>query len=79
MKQIKYLLRLSIDCEYTDEELREMGFEFFRDSWGERCVIYRPYDRKTLHLGDIKIWEFVESIEAFDELEQIKGQTEVEV
>lgn len=76
MKQIKYLMRLSIDCEYTDEELREMGFELFRDSWGERCVIYKPLDRKTLYPGDIKIWEFVESIEAFDELEQITGQLE---
>lgn len=79
MKQIKYLMRLSIDCEYTDEELREMGFELFRDSWGERCVIYRPMDRRILNSYDIDFWEFVESIEAFDELEQIKGQMEVEV
>lgn len=78
MKQIKYLMRLSIDCEYTDEELGEMGFELFRDSWGERCVMYKPLDRKTLNSYDIDFWEDIESIEAFDELEQIKGQMEVE-
>lgn len=77
MKQIKYLIGLGLDCEWTDKELEEVGYKVCRDSWGMRYVIYKPLDRKTLYPGDIKIWEFVESIEAFNELEQIKGQLEV--
>lgn len=78
MKQIKYLIRLKIDCEWTDEELRDKGFEVYNDLFDERIVIYRPLDRKTLNSYDVDFWEDVESIEAFDELEQIKGQLKFE-
>ena len=78
MKQIKYLIRLKIDCEWTDEELKDKGFEIYHELFDERIVIYRPLDRKTINSYDIDFWEDIESIEAFDELEQIKGQLEFE-
>ena len=78
MKQIKYLIRLKIDCELTDDELKDKGFEVCKGFLDERCVMYKPLDRKTLNSYDIDFWEDIESIEAFDELEQIKGQIKLE-
>lgn len=78
MKQIKYLIGLGIDCEWTDKELEEVGCKVFRDYYGMRYVIYRPINRRSLDIYDIKFWEDIRTIEAFDELEQIKGQMEVE-
>ena len=78
MKQIKYLIGLGLDCEWTDKELEEVGCKVCRDCWGMRYVIYRPANGKSLGIYDIKFWEDVRTIEAFDELEQIKGQLEFE-
>ena len=78
MKQIKYLIGLGLDCEWTDKELEEVGCKVCRDCWGMRYVIYRPANGKSLGIYDIKFWDDVRTIEAFDELEQIKGQLEFE-
>lgn len=73
---MKYLLQLSDDCELTDEEIKELGFDLIVDCYGERLVIYKPLDNKTINIGDIPFWKYVEIIEVFDESEQIKGQLE---
>lgn len=73
---MKYLLQLSDDCEWTDEEIKELRFDLIEDCYGERVVIYKPLNNKTINVSDIPFWENVECIEAFDESEQIKGQLE---
>lgn len=81
MKQIKYLLELKTyaswtDASWSDEQIEVLGYELYTNDLGYRYVIYKPNDKKKIHPEEIPFWKDVESIEAFDELEQIEGQLE---
>lgn len=73
---MKYFIKLSGDCEWTDEEIKELGFEIVDNIYNERLVAYKPWYKNLIRVCDIPFWKDVESIEAFDELEQIMGQLE---
>lgn len=75
---MKYVFELSEDCELTNEELEEMGFEIVDDSYNERWVTHKPWYKNLIRVCDIPFWKDVETIEAFDELKQIVGQLEFE-
>lgn len=76
---MRYLLQLSDDCKLTDEEIKELGFEIVDNLYNKRLVTYKPWYKNLIRVCDIPFWKDVESIEAFNELEQIKEQLEMEV
>lgn len=73
---MKYFIKLSGDCEWTYEDIKELGFEIVDNIYNERLVAYKPWYKNLIRVCDIPFWKDVESIEAFDELEQIMGQLE---
>ena len=73
---MKYFIKLSGDCELTDEEIKELRFEIVDNIYNERLVAYKPWYKNLIRVCDIPFWKDVETIEAFDELEQIMGQLE---
>lgn len=75
---MRYLLKLSDDCELTDEEIKELGFEIVDNLYNERSLTYKPWYKNLIRVCDIPFWKDVEAIEAFDELEQIIEQLKFE-
>lgn len=74
---MRYALELSVDCEWTDEEIKEYGFDLMRYFYGKRLVIYKPLNNKMINVDNIPFWGYVKTIEAFNELEQIEGQLKI--
>lgn len=75
---MRYLLKLSDDCELTDEEIKELGFGIVDNLYNERSLTYKPWYKNLIRVCDIPFWKDVEAIEAFDELEQIIEQLKFE-
>ena len=73
---MKYLLELKTYSSWTNEQIKVLGYKVYENDLGYRYVIYKPKDKKKIYPEEIPFWKDVESIEAFDELAQIKGQLE---
>lgn len=79
---MKYLLELKTYASWTDatwsnEQIKVLGYEVYENDLGYRYVIYKPKNEKKIYPEEIPFWKDVESIEAFDELAQIKGQLNI--